>query len=175
MKPVGIVVACGEGGEIGDGTGLLWDLPTDMRYFMRLTRGHTVVMGRLTYETLPPRYRPLPDRTNIVITRNTAYDPGGDTIVTHSLPEAMNAARAADRERIFIIGGGEIYRQALEADVADTLYLTRVHARFPEATTFFPAINPDRWHLTAEEVHGTDDRHRHGFLFRIFKRQTVRS
>jgi dihydrofolate reductase len=128
-------VALGHGNVIGKDNGLLWHLPDDLKHFKRLTVGHPVVMGRNTWESLPEKYRPLPDRTNIVVTRDETYDAPGAT-VAHSLPDAMVAARAASgSDEIFIIGGGELYRTALSE--TDRIYLTLVDDDTP-GTVFFP-------------------------------------
>lgn len=113
------------------GGGLLWHIPEDMRRFKELTTGHAVIMGRKTYETLG---KPLPNRTNIVITRQEHYHPPG-CVTANSLEEALNKARLQEKEEIFIMGGGEIYGQALP--LADKLYLTLIHQNF-EGDVFFP-------------------------------------
>ena len=120
-----IVVATGENNEIGDGKDLLWHLPKDMKFFKELTWGHTVIMGRVTYESIPERFRPLENRTNIVITRNKSFKAEDGVIIVHSLEGAFEKAKG----KTFVIGGGQIYKQSLP--YTKTVYLTKVHTTFP--------------------------------------------
>lgn len=147
MKPeVAIIAAVADDGAIGRDGSLLCHLPEDLRRFKAITMGHTVVMGRRTFESLPKG--PLPGRENIVVTRNETYDPGYDGVrVAHSLEQAITMATMPSP--IMVIGGGEIYRQALP--LASTLHLTRIHATFPDADTRFPEINPNEWQTKYEE------------------------
>lgn len=133
------IVALGDGGQIGRGGELLWRIREDLQRFKRLTSGHPVVMGRKTWESLP---KPLPGRTNIVVTRQEGYAaPGG--VVCHSLKDAIQAAAEAEGgEKVYIIGGGEIYRQAMP--YLDSLELTHV-CDSPEADTWFPEISTEEW------------------------------
>ena len=129
---ISIIVAITPEGVIGKkGSGLLWYLPEDLRRFKELTTGHVVVMGRKTYETIG---KPLPNRTNIIITKQEHYYAPG-CVTAHSLEEALNKAQIQEREEIFIMGGGEIYQQAI--GLAGKLYLTLVHQNF-EGDVFFP-------------------------------------
>ena len=131
-KPtISIIAAIGENRELGKDNRLLWHIPEDMKRFRYLTKGHPVMMGRKTFESIG---RPLPGRTNIVITRNADYRAEG-CIVVDSIEKAIKEAKKRDQEEIFVIGGGEIYKQALP--LADKLYLTVVHASAP-ADTYFP-------------------------------------
>lgn len=129
---VSIIAAIGKNRELGKDNKLLWSLPEDLKHFKEKTLNHPVIMGRKTFESIG---RALPKRTNIVVTRDRSYSaPGAD--VFHSLPEAIDFAKTKDKEEIFVIGGGEIYFQALI--LADKLYLTIVDADFPDADAFFP-------------------------------------
>lgn len=145
--PVSVIVATGENGEIGIGGQMIWHLREDLKRFKRLTSGFPVIMGRRTWESLPKR--PLPDRRNIVVTRNPFYQALGAEIFP-SLEEAI--ASCAGAREIFIIGGGEIYRQSMP--YASTIHLTRVLASSPEADTFFPMPGEDEWILTECEAEG---------------------
>ncbi len=121
---------------LGKGGKLLWHIPDDLKRFKDLTTGHPVIMGRKTWESLPEKFRPLPDRTNIVVTRQTAYEARG-ALVAGSLDEARAAAaRAPGANEVFIIGGGELYREALSR--ADRLHLTVIDDT-KEADVFFPS------------------------------------
>ncbi len=116
---------------IGNGNELLWRIPDDLKRFKRLTIGHPIIMGRKTYESIG---RPLPERTNIVLTRDENYQADG-CVIAHSLDEAFQKAKDVDNEEIFVIGGGEIYKQALPH--ANNLYLTLIDDR-KDANVFFP-------------------------------------
>ena len=146
MKPkISIVVAITPEGVIGKrGGGLLWHIPEDMRHFKELTTGHAVIMGRKTYETIG---RPLPNRTNIIITRDNNYSALG-CIVTHSLEEALEKAREVEQDEIFTMGGGEIYEQAI--GLADKLYPTLVHKDF-EGDVYFPDYSEFKKEVYREE------------------------
>lgn len=166
---VHLIVAAAEDGGIGKDNDLLWHLPDDMQYFKEKTSGHTVIAGRRSFESIPPKYRPLPGRRNIVITRNREYD-GGGAAVMHNLREALEDAESQGAEETYIIGGGQLYREALEKDVVDVLHLTRVHATF-DADTYFPDIDDDKWVLALQRSHPKDERHDHAFTFETYFRK----
>lgn len=135
---------------IGKNGTLLWSVPEDMARFKKLTSGHPVIMGRKTWESIPVRFRPLPGRTNIVVTRDETYAAEGG-VVTHSLADALGAAKAAPgAEEIFIMGGGELYREGLP--FANRFYLTLVDsnedgdAYFPEYADTFTKVLLDEQH-----------------------------
>ncbi|OIO15717.1 diacylglycerol kinase [Candidatus Gottesmanbacteria bacterium CG11_big_fil_rev_8_21_14_0_20_37_11] len=128
---ISIIAAIAENRAIGKNNKLLWHIPQDMKHFRKITSGHPVVMGRKTYESLG---RPLPDRTNIVVTRDKLFRAKG-CIICYSLDIAIRTAGAKDSQEIFIIGGGKIYEQAIT--LADKLYLTVVKGNY-EADTYFP-------------------------------------
>jgi dihydrofolate reductase len=150
-KPALTVIAAVAGnGVIGLGNRLPWHLPADLKHFRALTMGHTVIMGRKTWESLPDKFRPLPGRRNVVVTRNGAYRTEGATVVT-SLPAALAAATG---EEAFVIGGAELYATSLP--LADCLQLTEIDAAF-DGDTHFPAIDPLKWRQTAREPHIEDE------------------
>ena len=134
-----LIAAVARNRAIGKDNQLLWHLPEDMRHFRETTRGKPVIMGRKTWESLPDVFRPLPGRRNIVISRNPAYDAPGATLAG-SLEEAVRLAQ--DDAEVFVIGGAEIYRQALP--LAQRLYLTEV-ARDFDADAFFPEFSASDW------------------------------
>lgn len=145
MKPhLTLIAAVAKNGAIGKDNRLLWNLPEDMQRFKKLTLGHAVLMGRKTWESLPEKFRPLPGRRNIVVTRNPGYRLSGAT-VAHTPSEAI---AAAGDESIFVIGGAEIYREALP--LADRLELTEVDDA-PEGDAFFPMVDRLLWNETARE------------------------
>lgn len=131
-------------GKKGD---LLWRIPEDLKRFKALTTGHAVIMGRKTWESIPENFRPLTDRTNIVITRDTSYEAPG-AFVVHTLAEALDKAREVEREEIFIIGGAQIYTESLPE--ANRLYLTLVDSD-DEADVFFPDYSMFAREVSREE------------------------
>lgn len=157
---IALVVAYGGNRVIGRDGGLPWHLPGDMKHFRELTAGGTVVMGRKTYESIPERFRPLPGRRNLVLTRNGFRDAGAETF-----PDLAAALEAAGDD-CFVIGGGETYRQALP--LADRVYATVVEGDF-EGDTFFPELPADEWELLeAGEPIGENG---HVFEFRTYARR----
>lgn len=157
-----IVVAMGEKNEIGSDNQLLWHLPKDLKHFKDLTSGHPIIMGRKTFESIG---KPLPNRTNIVISRKKNWFQEGILIVG-SIKEAVKFAKKID-ENIFIIGGGNIYEQTME--IADKLEVTLVKANL-EADTFFPKINSKIWKKTNEICHEKDEKHDYEFCFQTYER-----
>lgn len=132
-----LIAAIGKNRELGANNQLMWNLPGDMKFFRETTRGATVIMGRLTYESIG---RPLPKRRNIVITRNADYAPEGVELVP-SLEDALKAA--SSDETVYIIGGARVYTDALQ--YADELILTEIDAEYPEADVFFPKFDKSEW------------------------------
>lgn len=155
-----LICAIDENNSLGKENQLLWHLPDDFLHFKNLTMGHSVIMGRKTFESLP---KALPKRKNIVITRQKNYMAIGGVVVS-SLEEALKEA-LKDDDNPFVIGGGEIYRVAMP--LATRLEITRVHATF-EADTFFPEINPSLWKLTRSEYHPKDEKHAYDFSFETY-------
>ncbi len=143
-----LIVAVAENGVIGCDGRMPWHLREDLARFKRITTGHPVVMGRKTFESLGGR--PLPNRTNIVVTRRAADFRVPDGVVVVASPEEAFARYADSDEELFVIGGGEIYRQTMP--LADKLYLTRIAAR-PEGDTYFPEVRPEEWREVWREAH----------------------
>lgn len=159
---VSIIVAIAQNGTIGDKNSLLWHIKEDMRFFRTTTSEHAVVMGRKTFESLGSR--PLPKRTNIVITRADRAFEGA--LTAHSLEEAIRLAEGD--EEIFIIGGAQIYREALR--IADRMYITRVMHDY-EGDTSFPDIDLSEWELVAEEKHDRGEEYEYPFAFLTYERR----
>lgn len=157
-----IIVAMGKNREIGADNQLLWHLPKDLKHFKELTSGHPIIMGRKTYESIG---KPLPNRTNIVISRKNDWFEEGILIVG-SIKEAIKFAKKID-ENIFIIGGGNIYEQTI--DLADQLEITSVDATL-EADTYFPKIDEKNWRKTNEICHEKDEKNQFDFCFQTFER-----
>jgi dihydrofolate reductase len=158
---VSIIVATAENRAIGVNNGLPWKLPNDMKRFKELTTGHTVIMGRKTFESLPNGA--LPNRTNIVITRNKAVQ-FKNCILFDNLQEAIK--KYSTQGNIFIIGGASIYSQAM--DLADKLYITLVHHSFENADTFFPEIKKDKWVITEQEHFQSDEKNLYPYTFQTY-------
>lgn len=149
---ISLIVATGDNNVIGRDNALIWHLPADMKFFKEKTSGHCIITGRKNYESIPEKFRPLPNRTNIVITRQADYKAPG-AIVVNSLEDALKKAKECDEKEIFIIGGAEIFRQSLP--ITDRIYLTEIH-HFFEGDVFFPQLNPGEWKETSR-IHGPYD------------------
>lgn len=162
MKIISIIVAVANNGAIGKDNDLLWHISEDFKWFKKHTRGHTVVMGKKTWESLP--IRPLPGRTNIVITDNPS-DKFEGAVVVGSIEEAISKMK--EGEENFIIGGGSIYGQFLP--LAHKFYLTRVHRDF-EADIFFPDFIESEWKETFREEHLSNKPEILGYTFLIYER-----
>ncbi|HWK99396.1 MAG TPA: dihydrofolate reductase, partial [Parapedobacter sp.] len=134
----------------------------DLRFFKRTTTGHTVIMGRKTYESVG---KPLPNRRNIIITRQAAYAVEGAEVV-HSLTAALD--KSADESEVFVVGGAEIYKEALA--IIDRIYLTRVHITLP-GDSFFPELDEQTWRLVSEDSYPADERHAYRYTFQIYERR----
>lgn len=164
---IALVAAAGRNRVIGREGTLPWHLATDLARFRRLTRGKPVVMGRKTFETIG---RPLPHRLNIVISRNPAFAPAGAEVVPSleaALARAATEARARGADEISVIGGGEIYAQALP--LADRIYLTEVDAT-PDGDAYFPHLDPGRWTVMRREAHSAGPQDDHAFVFVDYER-----
>lgn len=158
-----MVAAAAENNALGKNNDLVWHLPDDFKRFKAITSHHHILMGRKTFESFP---KLLPNRKHIVITRQTDYKREGIEVV-HSLEEALQSC--AGEEEVFIIGGGEIYKQAMP--YADKIELTRVHASF-EADAFFPEIDESKWKLVNKEEHKQDERHKYDFSYLTYLKTT---
>lgn len=158
-----IIVAIGKNNEIGDGEDLLWHMPADMKFFKDSTQGADVIMGRKTYDSIPERFRPLPNRTNIVISRNENYSAKEGVYVCNSIDKAFDVAENCDTTEKFIIGGGSIYKATIK--YASELYITKVHQDFPTANTFFPVIDLNIWEEIWREDHLKDGKNAFDYSF----------
>ncbi|CAG5069704.1 IS1595 family transposase ISSsu9 [Dyadobacter sp. CECT 9623] len=161
---IAIIVAVSDNGVIGKDNQLLWRLPDDLKRFKQLTLNHPMIMGRKTFESIG---KPLPGRTSIVVTRNPDFDYEG-IIVAHSLEAAIALAAETERDEVFIIGGGELYKQA--QPLADRLYVTEVHTEI-DGDTYFQIAKPESWQETERSVHEHDERHSLKFEFVNYARR----
>ena len=159
---ISIIAAMGTNRVIGRGNGLPWNLPADTRFFKETTRGHPVIMGRKTFDTMG---KPLPGRRNIVITRRPHLEIPGTEVVS-SLEAALSLVNVQEEE-VFIIGGSEIYEMALA--IADRMYLTLIHESF-EGDTFFPEFDESDWVVVSRRDHEADERNPHAFSFLTYER-----
>lgn len=166
---VSLIVAMGLNREIGGNNDLLWHLPADMKFFRETTTGHAIVTGRKGYDAIPEKYRPLPDRLNIVVTRQQDYKATG-AIVVHSVADAITQANNANTEVCYIIGGGEIYHTALQGGLVDEMLITYVQGRFPEADVFFPEFDERDWKIVEKHSREADERNQYGLEFVTYER-----
>lgn len=162
-KNLTLIVAAGENDVIGKDNQLIWHLSDDLKRFKSLTSDHCMIMGRKTFESFP---KPLPNRTHIVITNQQDYNVPSDVIVVHNLEDALDAAK--NDAQPFIIGGGEIYKQAMP--YADKIELTRVHETF-DGDTFFPKVDTSVWKETLTKLHQKDEHHAYSFSFITYQRR----
>ena len=158
-----IIAAIGNNNELGKGNDLIWHLPADLKRFKKRTTGHAIIMGRNTFESIG---KPLPNRRSIIITRNTSYQKEGCEIV-HSLEEAIELI--ASQEDAFIIGGAQIYKEAMEKNVVDQLDITKVHQDF-DADVFFPAIDSMVWEEVSRENFSPDEKNLFTYSFINYKK-----
>ena len=157
-----LIAAVSENGVIGADGDLPWRLPADLKHFKQLTTGHAILMGRKTHESIG---KPLPDRRNLVLTRNTDWSrPGVETV--HDFNAAL---QLLDDDELFVIGGEQVYRAALP--IADRLQLTRVHTHVP-GDAMFPEFNLDEWTLTDEQQRPADDRNEYDVTFQQYERKS---
>ncbi|MDW3195195.1 MAG: dihydrofolate reductase [Cytophagales bacterium] len=163
---ISMIAAMSRNRVIGKDNDIPWHLPDDFKFFKDTTKHHHVIMGRKNYESLPHKFRPLPDRTNIIITRQDAYPVEGATVVA-SLEAALEISKKAGEEEAFIIGGGEIYRLGLA--IAETIYLTEIDGEI-DGDVFFPEFDKEVWREVARSHHPTDDRHKFAFDYVTYEK-----
>lgn len=154
---IAIIVAMDANKGIGKNNDLMWHLPNDMKFFKEKTTDNIVVMGRKNYESIPEKYRPLPNRENVILTRNKAFKAEG-CIVLHSFDELLQHYENEEDRTMFIIGGGEIYKEALKKDIVDEMYITKVNKSY-NADTFFPEINLREWRRSKVLTNPQDLKH----------------
>ena len=164
---VSLIVAVSENKVIGKDNDLVWHLPADMKFFKDTTKEHFVIMGRRNYESIPHRYRPVPKRTNVIVTRQDDYKAEG-CIVVKSVEEAIELAQKAGDIEPFIIGGGQIYKYAIDNNLVDRVYLTKVHTEI-DGDTYFDDLD-DSWKLVHTDLHSSDEKHPFAFTFQTFER-----
>ena len=161
---ISAIVATAKNNVIGKDNQIPWYLPADLAYFKKTTLDHHIIMGRNSFHSIG---RPLPKRTNIVVTRDLFFTAQG-VLVAHSVEEALGMAFDGGEAEVFIIGGGEIYRET--ADLWDRIYVTEVDLEVP-GDVFFPAINPEEWEEIWSETHLPDEKNEWAFTFRVLERK----
>lgn len=158
---ISLLFAMGKNHVIGKNNDLPWRLPEDLKWFKQVSTGHTVIMGRKTYESIG---KPLPNRKNVIVTNDKEYEAEG-CIVTHSIEEALQQ----DGDETIVIGGAKIYEQVL--DDADRLYMTYIDEEF-EGDTFFPEYDESEWELTSKEKGIKDEKNPYDYYFCVYDRKT---
>ena len=160
---ISIIVAAAKDNAIGKDNQLLWHMPADLKFFKKTTSGHSVIMGRKTFESVG---KALPKRRNIVITRQRNYEAENIEVVS-SLEEALALCEKEEGE-VFIIGGAQIYRQSI--NLTDRIYLTRINYEFDGADTFFPEIADEKWQLEHVEHHESDELNPYDYSFYLYSK-----
>ena len=164
---ISMIAAVSKNRVIGRDNDLPWKLPDDMKFFMETTKGHHSIMGRKNYESIPHKFKPLPNRTNIVVTRQKNFNAPG-CIVVDSVEKGLTIARQNHETEAFVIGGAEIYKLGLP--FADRLYLTEINAEI-QGDTFFPEYDKSQWKETSRQHHGKDERHVYDFDFVVYDKK----
>lgn len=167
---ISLIAAMGRNKEIGANNDLMWHLPADMRFFKESTLNHVIIMGRKNYDSIPERFRPFSNRTNMVITRDEQFAAPGCHVFT-TLDQAIQKAQELGETEAFVIGGAQIYDWALKSLPMDHMYLTHIDAEFPQADTFFPAWKEEEWTKTflfEQEVN-----EKHPFAFKAYRYDRV--
>jgi len=164
---ISIIAALSKNRVIGINNDLPWHLPDDMKYFMQTTMNHVVIMGRKNYESIPEKSRPLPNRTNLILTRNLNFRAEDCTIIS-SLADGISLAKKRGENEVFIIGGGQVYQEAIR--LADLMYLTEINTEIKNGEVFFPEFD-DEWEAFSRVHHPTDDAHDFSFDFVKYNRK----
>jgi len=165
---VSLIVAMDTNRGIGKNNDLMWHLPADMKFFKETTTGHIVVMGRKNWDSIPERFRPLPARENVILTRNRDFQTEGATVF-HSLESAIEHFKN-DIRNFFVIGGGEIYRKSMDLKCVDEMYVTQVNAVY-SADTYFPSFDESEWTITELFHHEKDSTHEASFTVKRYLRK----
>ena len=167
---VSLIVAIASNHVIGKDNDLIWFLPKDLKYFKDTTAGHFVIMGRKNYFSIPEKFRPLPGRTNVVVTRQKDIVKNDDVSVVSSIEEGIELAKESGDNEPFIIGGGQIYNYALANNLVDRMYITHIDNEF-DGDTFFPHFESDNWEKVSETLIEKDHRHDWDFSYAVYDRK----
>jgi dihydrofolate reductase len=166
---VSLIVAVAENMVIGKDNDLIWHLPKDMKFFKTTTESHYVIMGRRNYESIPDKYRPLPNRPNIIVTRQQNFVAEKCDVV-NSIEAALEIAKTNNEAEAFVIGGGQIYRLALEKDLIDTMYITHIHQSF-DGDTYFPEVDLNIWKETNRTESKADEKNAYDFSIVTYEKK----
>ncbi len=158
---VALIVAMDHDRGIGKNNDLMWRLPNDMRFFKNITKEQIVIMGRKNYDSIPDKYRPLEDRLNVILTRNKSFS-AENCEIFHSLEEALERFKNETDRTVFIIGGGQIYQQAMSGDIIDEMYITHINHSYG-ADTFFPKFNLMEWRVETLFEQEINEKHSESF------------
>lgn|SRR5690554_4954338 len=161
---ISLIAAIALNNAIGKNNDLLWHLPNDFKHFKNTTSGHFILMGRKTFESFP---NPLPNRTHLIITRQKNYSVPENCFAFTSVNDALQFAQQQNQEIVYVIGGGEIYKQTIS--LANELVITQVNAAFEDADAFFPIIS-EEWNLISEEFHSADEKNIFDFTIKIYQK-----
>ena len=161
---VSLVAAIAKNNAIGKNNELLWHLPADFKHFKETTNGHYILMGRKTFESFP---KPLPNRTHLIISRQENYNVPDNCFAFASVNDALQFAQQQNQETVYVIGGGEIYKQTINR--ANELIITHVHATFEDADAFFPEISTE-WQVISEEKHKADEKNQYDFTINVYQK-----
>ena len=165
---VSLIVAAAQNFVIGKDNDLIWYLPKDLQFFKKTTENHVVIMGRKNYLSIPEKYRPLPNRTNVVVTRQEDFT-ADNCIIKHSIESALEYAKAQGETEAFIIGGGQVYKYAMDHQLVDRMYITWLEKSY-EGDTYFPSFSQQNWKVTSKVKNEADSRHETGFTFTVYDR-----
>ena len=170
---ISLIAAVSENRVIGKDNQLVWSLPIDMKFFMKTTEGHCILTGRKNYESIPEKFRPLRNRTNIVVTTQSGYgEQHPELKVVNRIEDGIELARSMYEKELFVIGGGQIYQQTI--DLADRLYITEVQHQF-DGDTFFPSVDPSEWYESSRIVVNPDEHHAFRMEFTVLDRKKTGS
>jgi dihydrofolate reductase len=159
-----IIAATAENNALGKNNDLIWHLPADLKRFKKVTSGYPIIMGRNTFESIG---KPLPNRTTVIVTRNKNYSQDG-CLVANSLEDAIDLVKSS--EKLFIIGGAQIYKEAMDKQLADQLDITLVHDTF-EADVYFPEIDTTIWDEVSRENKNADEKNKYNYSFITYKKK----
>lgn len=163
-----LIVAKAKNNAIGKDNDLIWHLPDDMKFFTDSTRKQVVIMGRKNWDSIPDKYRPLPDRVNVVVTRNTNFQ-SDECAVFPTVEAAIDAYKNGEQD-VYIIGGGQVYKYALDHDLVGEMFITEIEAEF-DADAFFPDFEETDWKRELIAEHEIDERHEYAFkIYRFTKK-----
>lgn len=163
---ISIIAAIAKNNVIGKDNDLIWHFPKDMTFFKTTTQNHWVIMGRKNYDSIPEKYRPLPNRTNVIVTRQSDFK-APSCLVVNSIEEALDQAKKAQQEEVFIIGGAQIYSETLRKNLATKLYLTHIDKAY-DGDAFFPEIDFSQWKIISEEQYQKDEKHEADFVIKTY-------